>query len=360
MPRDRKSRTGVIAVLFMALGSHYPVQAEDIGALDCVINPHKVFDLGSGVPGVLDKLNVERSDYVEANQVVAELEAGVERANVAVARARAEITSELHLGELNLAFDERRKARIADLYAAQSVSIQNKEDAELEAQLSLWRLQEAQERESIRKLELLRAQEQLEQKIVRSPGSGFVLKNFKSEGEYVEDQPIVRIAQLDRLNVEVIAPMELFGKIKVGMSADVYPETLGTRPYRAEVSVVDRIGDTASGTFGVRLNLPNADYAVPAGVKCSLQFTAVGKPARQRPQSEQYSALPGPGSIQAGEANQQSLWSSVQPRPPLATPVLNPKLLYTPRFHGASPRRLVNTHGRRLCHHIGPVLPLLR
>ena len=338
MSGNRTNKSGILVMLFVLLsGSHLPAQAEEITALDCVINPHKVFDLGSGVPGVLEKINVERSDYVEANQVVAELDTRVERANVAVAQARAGITSEKQLGELNLKFDTRRKERIDDLYAAKSVSIQNQEDAELEAQLSHWRLEEAQERENIRKLELLRAEQQLEQKIVRSPGSGFVLKNFKSVGEYIEDQPIVRIAQLDRLNVEVIAPMELFGKIKVGMYAEVYPETLGNKPRRAEVSVVDRIGDTASGTFGIRLNLPNADYSVPAGVKCTLQF-ADNLPSSQQPDGgEQFSAHPGSETPDASAGALQSLSANFQPRPPQAMPAFDANLLYTPQLGGAVP-----------------------
>jgi RND family efflux transporter MFP subunit len=282
VPMNARSYVAVVSAALWLLGAGTAfAQTEDLPALDCVINPHKVFDLGSGVRGVLNKVNVELSDYVEANQVVAELDTGVERASVAVAKARAEITSEMLLGQLNLDFDQRRKERIDNLYAAKSVSIQNKEDADLEAELSLQRLQEASERENIRNLELWRAQERLEQKIVRSPGSGFVLKKFKSVGEYIEDQPIVRIAQLDKLSVEVIAPMDLFGKIEVGMLADIYPETQDAKAHRARVSIVDRMGDIASGTFGVRLSLPNADYAIPAGVKCSLQF-ATEEPGEKR------------------------------------------------------------------------------
>jgi RND family efflux transporter MFP subunit len=292
MDVQRQTPVGFIAVLLLVASSKLLAQGADLPALDCVINPHKVFDLGSSVRGVLEKVNVELSDYVEADQVVAELDTGVERASLAVAKARAEITSEMLLGQLNLDFDQRRKQRINDLYVAKSVSIQNKEDADLEAELSRQRLEEASERENIRKLELWRAQESLEQKIVRTPYSGFVLKKFKSEGEYVEDQPIVRIAQLDQLSVEVIAPMDLFGKIEVGMSAEVYPETLDAQPHRAQVTIVDRMGDIASGTFGVRLNLPNSDYAIPAGVKCSLQFVADGAPKSQTASPEQFAVQP--------------------------------------------------------------------
>lgn len=42
--------------------------------------------------------------------------------------------------------------------------------------------------------------------------------------------------------------------------------------YEASVKVVDRVIDAASGTFGVRLQLPNPGYRVPAGVKCRVRF----------------------------------------------------------------------------------------
>jgi RND family efflux transporter MFP subunit len=261
-----------LLALLIGSGPTAIARADSLPSLDCVINPHKVFDLGSSVRGVLQTVHVERSDFVEQGQIVAELDAEVERAAVAVAEARADITSEMLLSQINLEFDQRREARISNLYANDSVSIQNKEDAELAAGLSTHRLQEASERDKIRKLELWRARELLGQKEIRSPASGFVLKTFKSAGEYVEDQPVVRIAQLDRLNVEVIAPMDLFGKIQVGMTAQVYPETQDGRPRTAEVAIVDPMGDVASGTFGIRLNLPNDDYATPAGVKCQLAF----------------------------------------------------------------------------------------
>jgi hypothetical protein len=35
---------------------------------------------------------------------------------------------------------------------------------------------------------------------------------------------------------------------------------------------VDRVVDSASGTFGVRLELPNANGEIPAGVKCQVKF----------------------------------------------------------------------------------------
>jgi RND family efflux transporter MFP subunit len=342
MERHSSKHAACMALLCVLTGSILTAQAEELPGLDCVINPHKIFDLGTGVPGVIHKINVERSDYVEAEQVVAELDTEVERASVAVAKARAEISSELALGQLNVAFDMRRKERIADLYKAKSVSIQSKEDAELEAELSLRRLDEAHEQENIRALELWRAQARLEQKIVRSPFSGYVLKKFKSEGEYIEDQPIVRIAQLDKLNVEVIAPMDLFGKIKVGMVADVYPESFAGGPRRAEVSVVDRMGDIASGTFGVRLSLANEDYAIPAGLKCTLKFDQAQPAAAianssspEQVETREQHSVP----LVSADNPLQPLWTMLQPSaisyPGLPAPALELLIQYITPVTGA-------------------------
>ncbi len=47
---------------------------------------------------------------------------------------------------------------------------------------------------------------------------------------------------------------------------------LWSRFREAEVGVVDKVVDAASGTFGVRLELPNPDTSLPAGLKCRVRF----------------------------------------------------------------------------------------
>ena len=42
--------------------------------------------------------------------------------------------------------------------------------------------------------------------------------------------------------------------------------------FRENEAVVDRVMDAASGTFGVRLELPNRDLKLPAGLKCTVRF----------------------------------------------------------------------------------------
>ena len=59
------------------------------------------------------------------------------------------------------------------------------------------------------------------------------------------------------------------------MRAEVRLESQESRKYSAYVIIVDRVIDAASGTFGVRLELPNPDYRVPAGLMCKVVFPAL-------------------------------------------------------------------------------------
>jgi len=108
--------------------------------------------------------------------------------------------------------------------------------------------------------------------VIESPVSGVVVERFLNPGEYVENTPILKLAQIDPLNVEVILPVGMWGAVKPGMEAQVLPEAPVGGYYTAKVAIVDRIIHAASGTFGVRLELPNPDYRIPAGLKCQVVF----------------------------------------------------------------------------------------
>lgn len=248
--------------------------AEEFPPVDCVINPYKVVDVSSAVPGVLDTVRVERSDWIKKGHVIATLESGIERATLALAKVRAEINSEINMSQVNLTFDQKYQARIGKLYDRKVVSYKIKDEADREVEISTWELQQAKDMKKVRRLELSRATEQVKQKTIRAPFDGFVIQKFKTEGEYVEDLPIVRIAQFDPLLIEAIVPMELFGKINIGMIGLVYPELYSDNPKQAHVVAVDRMGDAASRTFGVRLELPNPDFKIPAGLKCEMKFNS--------------------------------------------------------------------------------------
>ncbi len=270
----RRNLCTVLLVLCTPFALAKPAGLPD---LECVITPSSTTDVSSAVPGVLVSVPVGRSDLVQAGQVVASLDSGVEKAELELASARADIFSEIRLNEVNLAYDKRNRGRFNSLHKGHAVSAQDRERAERNVELSQWKVHQAKDINRLRQLELNRTKEVLKRKSVTSPLSGVVVQRYHSAGEYIEDQPILRIVQLDPLYVEAAVPMEYFGQITQDMVAEIVPGLASTSSYTARVAVVDRMGDAASGTFGIRLELPNPDYAIPAGHKCKLSFRVGGK-----------------------------------------------------------------------------------
>ena len=240
--------------------------------LDCVINPSVVADLGSGVPGILRKVRVDRSDFVNAGDVIAELESGVEIAALELSRARAELTAEVDLRQVNAAFGQRQNKRTRDLFQRKAISTNDMDQRQTEARLAQLQLRQANDNKALAQLEMQRAQEILKRRTIKSPINGVVMDRFKVIGEYVEDKPVVRVAQIDPLHVEVIVPVEKLGMVHNGMQAKVWSETMEGTSWQATVSRVDQVADVASGTYGVRLTMPNPDHKIPAGLRCRMQL----------------------------------------------------------------------------------------
>ena len=124
-------------------------------------------------------------------------------------------------------------------------------------------------------MEARRADDLLRQRRVTSPVDGIVTERALGPGEFRNDQAhIVTVAQMDPLRVETFLPIALYPRLKPGDTATVLPEAPVGGSYQARITVVDQVFDAASGTVGVRLELPNPGFKLPGGVHCRLQLPA--------------------------------------------------------------------------------------
>ncbi|MDH5668705.1 MAG: efflux RND transporter periplasmic adaptor subunit [Nitrospira sp.] len=187
--------------------------------LNCLIQPYVVITVTTPVAGLLETVQVDRGDLVKEGQVLATLDTRVERATGAVQHAQAELSNR----------------RLADL-------------------------------------ELQRTAAEVALRTIKSPINGVVVERFMHPGEFPKQEKILKLAQIDPLRVEVYAPAAMLGKVAVGKTAYVKPEPPLSGEYPAKITVVDRVVDAASGTFGVRLELPNRNLKLPAGLKCTIRF----------------------------------------------------------------------------------------
>jgi multidrug efflux pump subunit AcrA (membrane-fusion protein) len=125
----------------------------------------------------------------------------------------------------------------------------------------------------IAQLEVNHEEEVVRQRTLRSPIDGIVVERLLVPGEYRNEQsPIMTLAQIDPLRVEVFVPTGHYGRIRAASQAKVVPEEPIGGSYTATVTVVDRVMDAGSGTFGVRLALPNPELKLPAGIRCKVAF----------------------------------------------------------------------------------------
>jgi RND family efflux transporter MFP subunit len=232
--------------VFLACPGAFAEPAPDGGGrLECMVEPYREVKVSSAVPGVLEEVAVDRGDTVTKGQVLARLESGVEKAHLDLVKAK-------------VAFAVRRAERNKELYRKQMISVHERDEMETEAEIV--------------KLELKETEERLKQRTILSPLDGVVVKRLASAGEFVEEKPILELAQLNPLKVEVVAPVAYYGRIKVGMTAQVEWEAPINRTQACTVTIVDPVVDAASGTIGIRLEVANPKHQLPAGTKCRVRF----------------------------------------------------------------------------------------
>jgi RND family efflux transporter MFP subunit len=214
---------------------------------ECLVEPSMVVNVGSPVDGVLEQVNVTRGDIVSKGQMVAKLQSGVETAVVQLSKA-------------HVAYGRRRAKRNEDLFAKELISDQERDELVTEIRL--------------RELELKKDRELLKLRKIISPVDGVVVERHLQPGEYIraDKSNVLTLAQINPLNIEVVAPASLFGKIKVGMTGKVNMAPYLKETFEAKVVVVDKVIDAASRTLGIRLQMTNQENKIPAGVNCSVIF----------------------------------------------------------------------------------------
>jgi RND family efflux transporter MFP subunit len=242
---------------------------------DCMIEARQAIEVRSPVEAVIDKVHVQRGALVKKGQLLVTLASGPERAALELARSRANMQGEIKAAQARLDIAQKKAQRAEELFKQNFVSNNARDEAHAELQLATEELRRARETQKLNELEARRAAEVLALRSIRSPLDGVVVEVMLKPGEFgaiTFKDPIMKLAEIDPLHVEVVLPVSQFGQVREGQQASVMPEAPVGGRYGTTVTLVDKVIDAASGTFGVRLELPNKKYSIPAGVRCRVQF----------------------------------------------------------------------------------------
>lgn len=273
---DVKTRLCAALGLVTALTAVSDLRAAEF---DCMIEPRQVLELRSPIEGLIAKVNVDRGEFVKKGQVLAVLDTSVDRVSAEIARHKANMEGAVLAGRSRLEFAERKSVRVDELKGKDFISDELFDQAAAEKQLAAAELQDALDNRRLAELDYERQKAIIRLKTIISPVNGVVTERILNPGELAEAgvgrKAMLKLAEIEMLYVEVIMPARYYDSIAPGATATIRPEVPAGSEYEASVTVIDRVMDAASGTFVVRLELPNPENTLPAGTRCRAEFASM-------------------------------------------------------------------------------------
>ncbi len=224
-----------------AAGAQEP--AAYLPSVGCVIEPSVRIDISSPVEGVLADRPVRLGASVTKGQQLFSLRSDVELAAVELAEIRAE-------------FALRHYERNEGLYQEELISVHERDEFQTEFQVAIKELQQAKAVLSLRS--------------VQSPIDGVVIDYFVESGEFVRTEPVMALASLNPLKVEIVMPYESLGSVLEQSILTIFPVEPVGGVYQANITMIDPIVDAASGTYRIRAHVDNPQNRLPAGIECKV------------------------------------------------------------------------------------------
>lgn len=254
-----------------------PAQSADPAASNAIegfTEPYADVQLAASEMGTLDSIQVVEGDTVKAGQVIASLDDRVLKASLKVAAMAAKAVGEVDSAKASLAVREIEYQKLTELFDRRHASQRELDRAAGDLKVAQARVQIAEEESSVRQLERDRIVAQLQQRKIVSPIDGAIVEVMKESGEFVSpsDPIVARVVQLDPMLVAFSVPAEersLLAKnqpvlMTVGSATDV----------TGRIEFVSPIADASSGTFRVKVVLPNSAGRWLSGEKSVLHLDA--------------------------------------------------------------------------------------
>jgi len=230
--------------------------------------------VGSNMPGRIAKLLVKEGSAVKAGEVLVELDAADQRTNVAAAQARVmSAQAKVALARANLRETtvqlERQRALLAQAATTRSVV----EDLGsrvtiLEAEIAA---AEAEVNTALAQRELSRVS--LGRMTITAPLSGTVLTKPLDVGETVDVlTPILELADLSSLVVEIDVPEARLGLVKLGGPCEIALDAFPERRLRGKVRDLGKRVDRSKATVPVKVEFVAATEGVLPDMSARASF----------------------------------------------------------------------------------------
>ncbi len=245
--------------------------------------------------GEVLSVSVEEGDVVQAGQVIArvdteklvlkkqKLKAGMDELEFNLQNAGQSI----ELAEENLENIKKKYERIKTLLHDQSTTQQKYDDIETAYRTASIQTQNtrnaykalmAKKRQLGADLDLLNSR--LRDTLIRSPLAGTVLNTYIQAGEMVrEGSPIVKVADLDRMKINVYVSEPDLGRIRIGEAVDIRIDTFPKERFSGKVAWISSKAEFTPKNVQTREERVDLVYAVKVRMENPQGVFKIGMPA---------------------------------------------------------------------------------
>ncbi len=225
---------------------------ETLGAVGS-IQPNETVDLRPEAEGVVKAFYFDEGQVVEAGQKLFELDSGKESAQLAKARADAEIA------RITL-------ERSQTLAGTKAISQQEIDD---------WKA-----RLAAREAEVTLYEERLDDTIITAPLRGVMGARHVSVGQYVTPSTVL-VTLVDLSDVKVVygVPEQELARLRIGQPVNIRVAAWTEREFSGKVDFIDPVVNETTRMASVRAVVPNNDGRLKAGMFARVETVVDRRPS---------------------------------------------------------------------------------
>lgn len=208
------------------------------------IEPIQGINVSNESAGIVRAIHFESGQQVNTGDILVELDADVEKANLRSAQGR------LPSVQANL-------ERMRQLYGRGSVSKGQLDEAE------------ASYRELQGQIDSLKAT--IERRTIRAPFDGFMGIRNAFLGQYLNaGADIARLEDISRFRIRFTIPQTRLADIAVGQALNIFVDAYPDTPFEGEITAIETQINPDSGVVQVQASIPNQDGKLRSGMFAKL------------------------------------------------------------------------------------------
>lgn len=244
--------------------------------------PYRNIEVAASEMGTVARIDVQQGTRVSKGQLLGQLNNDVLEATKAMIEAALEARGNLDTALSELKIQEETLQKVEGLFRRKHASQIELDRARGQVAVARARVQAVRDELRIKTLERQRVNAQLRQREFRSPIDGIVTDILKDVGEFVSsNEPIVfKVVQLDPLLVVFSLPEDQAQRLNANQSIQV-SFGQGKATAVAVVEFVSPVAEAQSGTFRVRVRIPNPTQKLRSGIPCFFVPELALKPIPQ-------------------------------------------------------------------------------